>query len=90
MVNGMATKKVTVTLDEQQVEAIRSLVESGRAGSVSGFVQDAVSVTLDDMVGWGAALALALEATGGEMSASEREWADRVLGVAGPSDRTVV
>jgi Arc/MetJ-type ribon-helix-helix transcriptional regulator len=54
MVNGMATKKVTVTLDEAQVEQIRSLVEAGTASSVSGFVQHAVAVALDDVAGWGA------------------------------------
>jgi Arc/MetJ-type ribon-helix-helix transcriptional regulator len=44
----MATKKVTVTLDAAQVDQIRSLVEAGTASSVSGFVQHAVAVALDD------------------------------------------
>jgi hypothetical protein len=38
MVSGMATKKVTVTLDEAQLAQIRSLVQTGTASSVSGFV----------------------------------------------------
>jgi Arc/MetJ-type ribon-helix-helix transcriptional regulator len=80
MVFGMATKKVTVTLDEIQLDQIRSLVGAGTASSVSGFVQHAVAVALDDVAGWGAMLAEALGRTGGEMSAEERAWADEVLG----------
>ena len=80
MVVGMATKKVTVTLDEVQLDQIRSLVQAGTAPSVSGFVQHAVSVALDDVAGWGAMLAEALRGTGGGMSDEERAWADGVLG----------
>jgi Arc/MetJ-type ribon-helix-helix transcriptional regulator len=80
MVIGMATRKVTVTLDEAQVEQIRKLVDAGSAASVSGFVQHAVGVALDDVAGWGALLAEALQATGGPLTADERAWADEVLG----------
>lgn len=80
MVDGMATKKVTITLDEQQVDRIRSLVDAGTARTVSGFVQHAVGVALDDVAGWGAMLADALTETGGALSAEERSWADEVLG----------
>ncbi|MGH9187879.1 MAG: hypothetical protein ACRD0U_19050 [Acidimicrobiales bacterium] len=76
----MATKKVTVTLDEDQLNRIRGLVVAGKAQSVSGFVQHAVSVSLDDVAGWGALLAEALAHTGGDLTAEEREWADRILG----------
>ena len=79
MVSGMATKKVTVTLDELQLDQIRSLVQAGTASSVSGFVQHAVGVALDDVAGWGAMLAEALRNTGGAMSDEERAWADGVL-----------
>jgi Arc/MetJ-type ribon-helix-helix transcriptional regulator len=81
MVIGMASKKLTITLDEAQVLQIRDLVSTGRAASVSGFVQHAVGVALDDVAGWGAMLARALDDTGGPMSAEERAWADTVLGV---------
>jgi Arc/MetJ-type ribon-helix-helix transcriptional regulator len=81
MVLGMASKKVTVTLDAAQVEQIRHLVSTGRAASLSGFVQHAVGVALDDVAGWGAMLALALSETGGPMSADERAWADEALGL---------
>ena len=83
MVVSMATKKVTITLDKDQVERIRALVEAGTASSVSGFVQHAVGVALDDVAGWGAMLADALTDTGGELSRQERRWADEVLGIKG-------
>jgi Arc/MetJ-type ribon-helix-helix transcriptional regulator len=77
---GVATRKVTVTLDEVQVDRIRRLVDAGSAQSVSGFVQHAVSVALDDLAGWGALLAEALRDTGGPLTADEQAWADEVLG----------
>ena len=81
MVVGMATKKVTVTLDETQLQRIRFLVDAGTAPSVSAFVQHAVGVALDDVAGWGAMLAQALQETGGSLSDDERRWADQILGV---------
>lgn len=81
MVIGMAsTRKVTVTLPVELVEAIQGLVSEGKSTSVSGFVQHAVAVSLDDVAGWGAMLAQALSDTGGEMTPTERAWADDVLG----------
>ena len=88
MVDGMATKKVTVTLDKVQVDQIHALVRSGTATSVSGFVQHAVAVALDDIAGWGAMLAEALRQTGGPLSDDERAWADGVLGLNHSSDRS--
>ena len=76
------TKKVTVTLDETQLEQIRTLVEAGSAPSVSGFVQHSVQVALDDVAGWGALLAEALRQTGGALSEEERAWADGILGLS--------
>ncbi len=80
MVTGMATRKLTITLETDQLDRIRALVEAGEARSVSGFVHYAVGVALDDVAGWGAMLADALEATGGEISVEERRWADEALG----------
>jgi Arc/MetJ-type ribon-helix-helix transcriptional regulator len=71
---------VTVTLEEEQLARIRRLVSEGKAASVSGFVQHAVGVALDDVAGWGAMLADALATTGGDPTAEERAWADEVLG----------
>lgn len=87
MVIGMArTRKVTVTLPVEDVESIRRLVASGHADSVSGFVQHAVRVSLDDVAGWGEMLAEALRETGGELTDAERAWAADVLGIAGAAD----
>lgn len=79
MAFGMATKKVTVTLDAEQLMAIRALVEAGSTSSVSAFVQHAVAVSLNDVAGWDALLAAALEKTGGPLTRAERTWADDVL-----------
>jgi Arc/MetJ-type ribon-helix-helix transcriptional regulator len=79
MVLGMASVKVTITLGEAEIAQIRKLARDGKAPSVSGFVQHAVRVALADVAGWGAMLALALQQTGGPLSASERAWADSVL-----------
>ncbi len=87
MVTGMASKKLTITLDEVQLERIRALVSAGSAPSVSGFVQHAVSVALDDVAGWGALLAEALRETGGPLSDDERAWADDLLGIGEPRPR---
>ena len=87
MVLGMATKKVTVTLDEEQLRRIHTLGESGQASSVSGFVQHAVGISLDEVAGWGALLAQALSETGGQPTPSEVAWADQALGVPGQNRR---
>jgi len=79
MAIGMATKKVTVTLDVDQLVAIRALVEARSTSSVSAFVQHAVAVSLNDVTGWGALLASALDQTGGPLTRAERTWADDVL-----------
>ena len=74
-------QKVTVTLPTDSVEAIRDLVASGKADSVSGFVQHAVQVSLEDITGWGAMLAQALRESGGDLTPEERTWASDVLGL---------
>jgi hypothetical protein len=79
MVTGMATVKVTITLDEGDFAEIRAMVAKKRVASVSGFVQRAVKIGLQDAAGWRAALAEALEQTGGPMTAAERKWVDRTL-----------
>src|SRR5688572_32281198 len=83
---GMATKKVTITLQAEQLTAIRALVEARSASSVSAFVQHAVAVSLNDVAGWGALLASALTQTGGPLTRAERSWADDVL--SKPSKRS--
>jgi Arc/MetJ-type ribon-helix-helix transcriptional regulator len=75
----MATKKVTITLDDADLKKIRDLVAAGKAPSVSGFLQHAAAVALNDVAGWGALLAEALEQTGGPVTRRERAWADAIL-----------
>jgi Arc/MetJ-type ribon-helix-helix transcriptional regulator len=72
MGNGMASTKVTITLEDEQLDAVRKLVGSGAARSVSGFVQHAVA-------GWGAMLGQALKRTGGPLTRKELAWADTIL-----------
>jgi len=48
----MATTKITITLQDDQVDEIRALVTAGGAASVSAFVQHAVRVALFDAAGW--------------------------------------
>jgi len=81
MVSAVATKKDSVTLDEGQLREIRSLVAAGTASSISGFIQHAVTVALDDAWGWDEMLADALRQTGGALTDDERAWADTVLDV---------
>lgn len=80
MASGMASRKVTATLPPDQVDAVRRLVAAGQATSVSGFVQRAVAIALDDAAGWERTLEEALERSGGALTAEERAWADDVLG----------
>jgi Arc/MetJ-type ribon-helix-helix transcriptional regulator len=75
----MATVKATITLDEEDLEKIRGLVAAGKAASISGFVQHAVTTALHDVAGWGAILSGALEQTGGPLKKRERAWADGIL-----------
>jgi Arc/MetJ-type ribon-helix-helix transcriptional regulator len=83
MVFGMATIKITITLQDKQVENIRALVAAGQAASVSAFVQHAVGVALFDAAGWKEMLQDALKQTGGPLTKDERAWADAVLSPGG-------
>ncbi len=75
----MATKRVTVTLDEAQLNRIRAVVEAGSAPSVSAFIRHAAVVALDDLAGWGALLTESLGETGCPLTDDERAWADGIL-----------
>jgi Arc/MetJ-type ribon-helix-helix transcriptional regulator len=79
MVFGMATQKITVTLEEDQVKEIHALVAAGQAANVSAFVQHAVGVALHDAAGWKEMLEDALQQTGGPLTKDERAWADGFL-----------
>jgi Arc/MetJ-type ribon-helix-helix transcriptional regulator len=77
---GMARKtKITITILDDQLKEIRSLVAAGKARSVSAFVQHAVDLALYDAAGWKEMLDAALEQTGGPLTKQEHAWADGVL-----------
>jgi Arc/MetJ-type ribon-helix-helix transcriptional regulator len=75
----MATARITITLDDAQLQEVRALVAAGQASSVSGFVQHAVNVALHDAAGWKEMLRDALRQTGGRLTKRERSWADALL-----------
>ena len=79
MVIGMATTKITITLDQDQVKEVRELVAAGRAANVSAFVKHAVSVALFDAAGWREMLKEGLRQTGGPPTKAERAWVDSIL-----------
>jgi len=79
MVFGMATTKITITLEDGQVREIRELVASGEAANISAFVKHAVGVALSDAAGWKEMLQDALQQTGGPLTKKERAWADAIL-----------
>lgn len=79
MVFGMATTKVTITLDNDQLARIRELVRAGQSPNVSAFVKHAVAISLDDVAGWKEMLKEALDQTGGPLTKEEIEWADSIL-----------
>ena len=79
MVFGMATTKITITLEDEQLEEIRALVAAGTAASVSAFVKHAVGVALFDAAGWREMLEDALLQTGGPLIRTERAGADALL-----------
>ncbi|HVU61558.1 MAG TPA: ribbon-helix-helix domain-containing protein [Mycobacteriales bacterium] len=76
----MATRKVTITLDEEDLDAIRALATKGKTPNVSAFIQHAVRVSLSDAAEWKAMLAEALEETGGPLTDEEKKWADEMIG----------
>jgi Arc/MetJ-type ribon-helix-helix transcriptional regulator len=80
MENGMATIKLTITMDDDQFANVKRLVAAGQASSVSGFVRKAVETALHDEAGWEQMLNEALHASGGPLTNAERDWADEVLG----------
>ena len=75
----MATTKITITLEDDQVGAIREYVGAGKAASVSAFVKHAVGVALFDAEGWRTMLDAALRQTGGRLTKEECAWADSLL-----------
>jgi Arc/MetJ-type ribon-helix-helix transcriptional regulator len=74
------TTKFTITLDNAQFDAIKRIVATGEAASVSAFVKKAIETALIDAKSWDQMLHEMLEATGGPLTDAERRWADTILG----------
>jgi Arc/MetJ-type ribon-helix-helix transcriptional regulator len=87
MVSGMATTKITITIDNEQLDQIRELIAKRQASSVSGFVKHAIRVALHDAAGWKEMLKGALLQSGGPLTKKERAWADTVLQQGGQKRR---
>lgn len=87
MVIGMATVKVTITLENEQLEQVRELVAAGQASTVSAFVKHSVGIALLDAQGWKETLQEALRETGGPLTRRERAWADSILSPTGRKRR---
>ena len=80
MVSGMAaTSKITITLPNDQLKAIRKMVKAGRAANVSAFVKHAVKNALNEDAEWAQMIQDALMQTGGPLTDKEREWVDSLL-----------
>ncbi len=78
---SMTMERVTVTIEQADLAAIRELVAEGHADTVSGFIQHAVSLALSDEHLFARELAEMLEATGGPLTETESQWALHALGV---------
>lgn len=79
MVDCMATAKITITLQDKQLEEIRKRVAVHESASVSGFVQQAVQRTLMNSAEFSAMVDQGLVETGGPLTAKERTWAKKML-----------
>lgn len=80
MITGMTRRaKIAVTLPEELVAAAKSAVATGRAGSVSAYVADAMreKAKLDDL---GALLEEMLAETGGPLTDADRRRIDEAAG----------
>ena len=78
MVNSMATRKITITVEENDLARIREMVQAGTVKSVSGFVQRAVTRSLDADRLLDEYLA-AVVAEGGPLTESETAWLDALF-----------
>jgi len=88
MVKSMASVKVTITVPEKQLAAIRKRVAAGEAASVSRYFQSSVSRALADDRAFRELLKEDLAATGGPMTKEEKEWADALLTPQRPRTKT--
>jgi hypothetical protein len=79
MVIGMAAAKLTIILGKERIKRIRAIVGSEEAARVSGFVEHAIGLALNDAADWKELLEEALAQTGGALTKKECAWADSLL-----------
>jgi Arc/MetJ-type ribon-helix-helix transcriptional regulator len=79
MVADVASEKITVTIPKEQADALRALLASGGARSVSSLVKQGIDKILDADAAWEAELARMIEESGGPLSDAELAWADEQL-----------
>lgn len=73
------TRKIAVSLPDEQVESIRRAVQQGRASSVSGFISAAVArAEREDSL---ARLLDDLDRELGSVDPKDLAWADKALGL---------
>lgn len=75
----MAAAKITITLQDKEIEEIRKRVAVHESASVSGFIQRAVQRTLMNSAEFSAMVDQGLIEAGGPLTAKERAWAQRML-----------
>ena len=80
MMHGMTIKaKIAVTLDPARVDAARLAVATGRAASVSAYVEEAM-LRMEQTRALADDIAETLALTGGPMTDEERAEIDRLAG----------
>ena len=80
--SAMAARKITITLPDDQVHEIRSLLATGEAANVSASVKHAVGVALSCAAGWREMLQVALQQTGGPLTKRKGPGRTRFLRLA--------
>ncbi len=75
----MATRKITITLPDRQLEEIRKRVAAQQCPTISGFIQQAVQKSLENAAAFRAMVEEGLQATGGPPKRRERAWARKML-----------
>jgi predicted nucleic acid-binding protein len=72
--------RITITVDPAVLEAVRAVVDTGEASSVSAFFERAALLVLDADLAFERMVDDALAASGGPLTPDEVEAADRLLG----------
>jgi Arc/MetJ-type ribon-helix-helix transcriptional regulator len=75
----MTKAKVTMTMDKDLLARVKQAIDSGRAPSVSAYIEKAVEHWLIEEESAEELVDDMLEESGGPITADERVWADRIL-----------